>query len=329
MTSKNMKLKIITILVIALLLIATLTSILMLNLGTYRVFAFEYLEEDLLYYWTEDLYLEQNDYFGIEPMSSDDKKDEDGRHIKIRPYPHVVFEDAVYIPNADFFIRNPMHFWNSSSNLDQPKNIGGVCTSVAAQLVLSYHNYFTDRRIIPKWHGGERFLAEEYGNLNQWPGFNLRPQTRRWSEDAEVYRYESRSMCTSIGTTDVMFLNKFNHIPGIYWVNQTPSYVARGMRNFLEEHYRDGNSNRLDGNVTVTSNRASHNNVATRARAEIDAGRPVIIGLDWRTGGISGFAIHAVVAFGHHYLYLEGVRTHGFIVHLGWRRRDHHVWVRP
>jgi len=313
---KNIKIKrvkFITIMAIAILLVASTTSALML--GTNYAFAFDQIEEHSICQLSES-YLEKYDYFGIESMSGNNKKDEKGRHITIIPtYPHIFFEGATYIPNAEFFIRNPNHKENTS-NKDDDNFVHrfGVCTSVAAQLLISYHNYFTDRRMIPETYSGERFLAVGYGDLNFWPAF-------------QVVDRNLNALCTRIGTTDAMFMDKYDRIlwsPNAIF-DQTPAYVRGSMRNFLQVHYRDANGNRLDGNVTVTSNRTSTSNVATRARADIDAGRPIILGLDWRTGG--RIVIHAVVAFGHHYYYLDGVRTHGFIVHYGWHYSNHHVWI--
>jgi len=233
--TKVKKVNRITILAIALLLIAILASVLMINLNTHTALAFHYIEEDL-YHWAEDLYIEQSDYFGIMPMSSNKKKNDKGRHITKAPFPNIFFEGATYIPEADFFIRNPYHKENTSDKDDDNfVHRFGVCTSVAAQLVISYHNYFTDRRMIPEVHNGERFLVEDYGNLNYWPSFNLMPQTRRWSSSQRVYIYLSQGMCHRTGTTDAMFMDKYNRImwsPNAVFA-QTPAYVARSMNRFL------------------------------------------------------------------------------------------------
>lgn len=46
--------------------------------------------------------------------------------------------DGTYIDNYQFFTKAPYHGANTK----------GTCDSVATQLILSYHNYFTDRRLI-------------------------------------------------------------------------------------------------------------------------------------------------------------------------------------
>lgn len=50
-----------------------------------------------------------------------------------------------YIPNANYFLLNPQQGINDGSD-----NKGGTCTTVAMQMLMGYHNYYSDRRIIPK-----------------------------------------------------------------------------------------------------------------------------------------------------------------------------------
>ena len=304
------------ILTILLLLITVASSMAMLNMSAVRVSSAynEYAQiEQHLYNSTE-----------IVPLS-------DSGHIRpivVPPYPYLFLEDAVYINNAEFFVRNPNHKINNSDK-DSPHFVHpfGICTSVAAQLVLSFHNYFTDRRMIPIVcrQTNTRFLHENYGDLGYWPAFTVEPT-----------EHLSLPLCPSIGNTDAMFMDMFNRIfwsPGAL-LAQTPGYVVTGMARFLIEHYRDINGNRLNGNVNIRYRHATHNTIASRARIEIDAGRPIILGADWTnwsgpiiTDPINNIGIHAKVAFGHGYQYVDGVRTHGFIVHYGHQRSNHHVWI--
>ena len=67
---------------------------------------------------------------------------------------------TTYIPNAEYFTANP----------EYGKNVHGTCGSVAVQLLLSYHNFYTDRRIIgPEhlnggWLGGNIYDPDNYTN---------------------------------------------------------------------------------------------------------------------------------------------------------------------
>lgn len=67
-----------------------------------------------------------------------------------------------YIENANYFLANPYHHENSKSVGDHPF---GTCTTVAHQLLVGYHNYYSDRRLIPEISSdGKRYLAEDYGD---------------------------------------------------------------------------------------------------------------------------------------------------------------------
>ena len=73
--------------------------------------------------------------------------------------------DIKYIPNADYFKANPQH-----KNSKQTGYENGACTTIAMQMLLGYHNYYSDRRLIPEVNeNGVRFLAENYGDLREHP----------------------------------------------------------------------------------------------------------------------------------------------------------------
>ncbi|MCL2798465.1 MAG: hypothetical protein FWD58_10550 [Firmicutes bacterium] len=58
---------------------------------------------------------------------------------------------TTYIPNAQYFLSRPIHGLNE----DPIHGNGGIkntCSAVATQLLLSYHNYYNDRRIISSQH---------------------------------------------------------------------------------------------------------------------------------------------------------------------------------
>ena len=79
------------------------------------------------------------------------------------------FDNLTFIKNSNYFYLNPAH----GNNVQEPVVEQGVCTTVAVDLLMGYHNYFSDRRLIPETDGnGTRFLAENYGNLEYHP-FNV------------------------------------------------------------------------------------------------------------------------------------------------------------
>lgn len=240
----------------------------------------------------------------------------------IRPTGRRFAYPAQYITNADFFIRNPNHGHNNSNTHPDIPGIG-ACGVVAAQMILSYHNYFTDRRIIPAHGNGVAFLGANYGNLNFWPTFqieNLRANT--WctglgTVDLICPIENQEILCTFTGTSAAFFLNLLHRATlGL----QDLTAIQRRMNRFLDEHYRDANGNSLSDNARVRVTTVGQFALTrSRARAEINADRPIILGME----PLSGFSYHIVVAFGHHYI--DG--TEGFIVNFGWRRSNHHVWT--
>lgn len=44
-----------------------------------------------------------------------------------------------YIENANYFLANPKHHENDTND-----NIGGTCTTVALQMLIGYHNYYSE-----------------------------------------------------------------------------------------------------------------------------------------------------------------------------------------
>jgi len=173
---------------------------------------------------------------------------------KYRPDLRPIFPNATYIPNKNFFIARPQHAANDRTVHPQiPAQ--DACGVVAAQLVISYHNYFTDRRMISEFcrRTGTRFLATDYGNLNYWPAFVTDP-------------FNSRFRCERIGTTDGMFLNLLGQVSAHL---QDPLSIQRRMRGFLDEHYLDANRNSLR-NANVSFGYTVMNPVGTRNRGRYE-----------------------------------------------------------
>ncbi len=58
--------------------------------------------------------------------------------------PLANFTQIGLIGNSSYFYLNPLHYNNTSSNPNLVgKNKNGVCTTVAMQLLLGYHNYYS------------------------------------------------------------------------------------------------------------------------------------------------------------------------------------------
>lgn len=68
------------------------------------------------------------------------------------------YSNVKYIQNANYFRANPLHHENDGTD-----NKYGTCTTVAMQMLLGYHNYYSDRRLIPqKSVNGNDFLGIDY-----------------------------------------------------------------------------------------------------------------------------------------------------------------------
>ena len=191
-----------------------------------------------------------------------------------------------FIPNANYFLINPLHGKNDGSD----NNIG-TCTTVAAQLLVGYHNYYTDRRIIPEKTNGKKFLSDNYGIIGNSPVFK---------RDMVLGQG-----CKSIGTTDEFYREILNQTENsdLPW-GQTVGNVARGMNSFFDNYSVPNIRN------TISFRDEKFNEQV--ARNEIDAGNPIILGIDGILGDFKNF--HVVVAYG--YAQLNGVD--GFLIHYGW-----------
>ena len=196
-----------------------------------------------------------------------------------------------YIDNANYFLANPYHRENYDDSGD---HLFGTCTTVAHQILLGYHNYYSDRRLIPEISSdGKRYLAENYGNLNSDPIFEYGPSPEDLGRD-------------NIGTTDEVFYGIFDKAGGRgvliqYLFSQTIGVVARAADGFLEDC-----ANGRTKNWTIEN--ANYNK--QEVMEELNAGRPVIVGFDL----FGGHSAHVVVAYG--YATYNGELC--YITHYGW-----------
>lgn len=124
-----------------------------------------------------------------------------------------------FIPNANYFLLNPQHWDNNGSD-----NSVGTCTTVAAQMLIGYHNYYSDRRIIPKTYGSRRFLSDDYGNIKDHPIFSR-----------EMVEGQG---CSSIGTQDGFYRELFDRTPFADWFfGQGVDLVTMGVNSFLDNFF--------------------------------------------------------------------------------------------
>ncbi len=202
-----------------------------------------------------------------------------------------------YIANSNYFLLNPKHAINDGSD-----NSLGTCTTVAMQMLMGYHNYYSDGRLIPEVAtSGSRFLDTDYGNIVYHPEFS---RSRVVGQG-----------CEKIGTEDGFYeeifdLTTWPEFPGL---GQNIFAIENAANQFVNTHASD-----ISNNVSITSSGLFY---PSTARADIDAGIPTILGFQPIFTGANRF--HVVVAYG--YATLEGVP--GFIVHWGHEEDQAHIWV--
>lgn len=209
-----------------------------------------------------------------------------------------LFTGLHYIENANYFITNPLHGKNDGTD-----NSEGTCTTVAVQMLMGYHNYYTDRRLIPATdENGEPFLTADYGNLAQHPDIDT-----HISVDND---YLGRG---STGTHDNFYrkLLDFNFISAVPGVGQNYESVLKGTNKFVQKYAAS-----IAQNVTV-DNWGSFSN--TSVRAELDNGNPIIVGC----AGFDEMKFHVMVAYG--YATYEG--EEGYIVHKGYYSDETKCWI--
>ena len=204
-----------------------------------------------------------------------------------------------YIGNANYFLANPYHHENiskSKTNDDDTSvdHILGTCTTVAHQILLGYHNYYSDRRLIPQYGSdGTQYLSDNYGVLTEHP-------TIKSDAGAGLGR-------NSIGTNDAVFYKIFNLAGGAdSLVSQTPFKVIPAAHQFLLDC-----ANGREQNWTIEGTLIYHRDTV---QAELDAGRPVIVGFD----PFGKHSAHVVVAYG--YAMYEGEFC--YITDYGWEDED-------
>lgn len=223
---------------------------------------------------------------------SDDKPSLDDEGIIIADLPGTA--GTTYIPNADYFLHNPRHGSNST----------GTCGAVAAQLMLSYHNYFSDRRIISDQH------------LNGWDQITntvaIPNDNPNHSEDPNSM---TRETLGSNGINETDDNTYFNLVVNAIPANATTKKVRNGLRNILNARNSQISSNinySVDSHVpTFFIGPIGESGI----KNEIDAGRPALLLMQESLGGWD----HFVVAYGYQNMIspTNGSTYSGYITHFG------------
>lgn len=206
---------------------------------------------------------------------------------------------GTYVENFMYFLSDPQHGINST----------GTCGAVAAQLLLSYHNYYSDRRIIEtKYLNGSSDPAYRYMN----PKYCEDPM----SMDSHVlgsrgFAEDGKDVANSY------FAKVVNEIPA----SATTTTVKNGIKRLLNENNIDYSISSKTGGWFLGTLSVNTDGIVS----EIDEGRPAIILMQSSLGGYD----HYVIAYGYQdYTYTKTSSTYsGFITHFGWGSGHLNVWI--
>ncbi len=210
------------------------------------------------------------------------------------------FSAGTYIKNYQYFLVGPKYGHNTN----------GCCGTVAAQILLSYHNYYSDRRIIQ-----DRYLngdSSEHREDN--PNYCADPAKMSY------YTLGSRGdMYDGSDDSNSYFAKVYDAIGR----NTTPKQARKGIEELLRENGIRYEINQ-EGNVVngfVFGCSVSSEGIIR----ELDAGRPVFISMQKALGGSN----HAAVAYGYCDYTYSGSYTgtySGFVVD-GGHRHDRNLWT--
>lgn len=251
----------------------------------------------------------QFDYSSVESnVYSSDGNEKGDDQPSIGDYSYITglpIADGTYIANYQYFLSDPTHGTNSSN----------VCGAVAAQLLLSYHNYYSDRRIISNEHLNGNSTTDRESN----PNYCEDPMSLT-NKDALGSR---GTLADGSDDDNSYFAYVVKNVPG----SATTSKLKNGLKNILKER-----NSEISGSIDYTIDSTTGGWFLTLFSVgssgivkEIDAGRPTIILMQKSLGGLD----HFVVAYGYQeYTYPSTGNTYlGYITHFGWGSTRLNVWV--
>ena len=207
---------------------------------------------------------------------------------------------GTYINNYMYFVTDPQHGKNI--------NNANVCGAVATQLLLGYHNYYSDRRIIQNQYLNGSNTTQEEKEKN--PNYCTDPMSMT------TYTLGTRGL-NADGSDDPN--SYFYKVIGKVPASASLSKLKKGIKNLLNENDISYSVDTHVGFLGLGAVNPSY------VRDEIDQGRPVIVGMSRLLGGTN----HWVVAYGYQdYTYPSTNETYsGYIVHCGWGSDEVNVWI--
>ena len=198
-------------------------------------------------------------------------------------------KESKYITKSRFFINNTFH----------GENTGFQCGSIAAQLLLAYHNWSDDGRILP-----EQFL-ESSRDINV-------PYSESMLKTTEAFFNVLVSKINGNGTGATIEELKFG-IYG-YLLQYAPNLIALSNPQISVSGYDFSgiqNSYHLD---TI--------------RQTINNDKPIIVAIEYLDSKSDERVGHYIVCYGSQAIWNDKGYTNGFIGNFGWKNKNKtHVWV--
>lgn len=217
------------------------------------------------------------------------------------------------IENAQYFFSNPTH-GNNFAGGSYGNGNSGTCGPVAAQLLLSYNNYFHDRRIIEnRFLNGYSDTSNSVVTPERNPNFSSDPMSMtRWT--------------TGTRSEDTGENSFYSHIVTSIMRPNTSGSTLNEVRNGINSHL---SSRIATSDYTLKKEEKGwffgwSPIESSKIKSEINQDRPIIITMSSKLGGTD----HVVVGYGYEdYTYPNGEGTYsGYVVHFGWQNRFN-VWI--
>ena len=232
---------------------------------------------------------------------------------------NVVSGSLRYIPNYQFFI------WNKNHG----ENADGTCSSVATQLLLAYHNWASDGRLIPENDELEPsfqfFIGDRKGDTRAVPYDNV--MTATTSTDSK------NDAITTFYEVIKSYINPYARTPQEVKDKKKEdernkgaelSVVRSGVESYLNNYTVKGIE------VEMTLGSEIEKNLIVKIKEEIDIGRPVLTDIYWyyedkETKNLTKDR-HSIVVYGYQTVRFGDEDIDGLIAHFGWGEEKTNIW---
>ena len=223
------------------------------------------------------------------------------------------------IPNYKYFIKDPTIGSNDETMCGNGNS--GTCGAVAAQLLLGYHNYYNDRRIIP-----DRYLLG-YDDENECVA--VKGKNPNYCTEPMKMTFETlgtRSESVEGEDNNSFYIQMVTKIMSPATVGATIIQVENGIQQYLNTRLSLGSYSIESRETTLGLGLVPID--SSYIKGEINAGRPVIIAISGILSNDDNQRGHYVVGYGYqnYTQYSDGSMYEGYVVHVGYRG-DVCVWI--